>query len=420
MISKLVKFFTSLKLTVTLLALGIVLVWVGTVAQADEGLYQAQSRYFKQWFVWGLSLFGYRIPFGLPGGYLIGTLLLVNLTAAHIQRFQWTWKRFGIHLTHAGVILLLVGQLATDLLSRETQLRFAEGESRTWSESGMDYELAFMTDMDATHDQVVVIPTEILARGGEIKHEKLPFTVRVKTYWNNSDPSFRAPMEQNAPPLTTNGVARHFDFREMPLTHKMDAKNIPTALIELAGPGGSLGTWIASGWSGDETMAAAVRASYARQMGRQMASTIAGRLTEPQSVEAGGKTCTFALRPSRIYKPYSLTLLKATHSVYPGTEIPKDFRSRVRIDNPEKKENREVDIYMNSPLRYGGVTFFQYQMAAGEMVQASGETPSSTLQVVRNPGWITPYAGCVIVAAGLVFQFMIHLVGFLAKRKKIA
>ena len=420
MLKRLIKILTSLRLTVTLLALGIVLVWVGTVAQADEGLYQAQSRYFKQWFVWGLSLFGHRIPFGLPGGYLIGTLLLVNLTAAHIQRFQWTWKRFGIHLTHAGVILLLVGQLATDLLSRETQLRFAEGESRTWSESGMDYELAFMTDMDATHDQVVVIPTEILARGGEIKHEKLPFTVRVKTYWNNSDPSFRAPMEQNAPPLTTNGVARHFDFREMPLTHKMDAKNIPTALIELAGPGGSLGTWIASGWSGDETMAAAVRASYARQMGRQMASTIAGRLTEPQSVEAGGKTCTFALRPSRIYKPYSLTLLKATHSVYPGTEIPKDFRSRVRIDNPEKKENREVDIYMNSPLRYGGVTFFQYQMAAGEMVQASGETPSSTLQVVRNPGWITPYAGCVIVAAGLVFQFMIHLVGFLAKRKKIA
>src|SRR5207249_2780828 len=167
MTKRLWTILTSLRLTVILLALGILLVWVGTVAQADEGLYQAQTRYFKHWFVWGISFFGHKVPIGLPGGYLIGTLLLVNLTAAHIQRFQWTWKKFGIQLTHAGVILLLVGQLATDLLSRETQLRFAEGESKTWSESGMDYELAFVSDADATNDQVVVIPTRFLASGGE-------------------------------------------------------------------------------------------------------------------------------------------------------------------------------------------------------------------------------------------------------------
>jgi hypothetical protein len=74
---------------------------------------------------------------------------------------------------------------------------------------------------------------------------------------------------------------------------------------------------------------------------------------------------------------------------------------------------------MNNPLRYAGLTFYQYQMAAGDMVQQAGETPSSTLQVVRNPSWLTPYAGCVIVAAGLVIQFMIHLVGFVSKRKPI-
>jgi hypothetical protein len=37
-IKKIVAFFTSLKLTVTLLAFAIVLVFVGTLAQADEGL----------------------------------------------------------------------------------------------------------------------------------------------------------------------------------------------------------------------------------------------------------------------------------------------------------------------------------------------------------------------------------------------
>jgi len=425
--NKVINFFTSLRLTVTLLAFGILLVFVGTVAQADEGLYQAQERYFKHWFVWGISFFGHKVSLPLPGGYLIGTLLLINLTSAHIKRFQLTWKKFGIHLTHAGVILLLVGQLATDLFSRETQLRFTEGETKCWSESGMDYELAFVTDVDKDTEEVVAIPQERLARGGEIRHEKLPFAVQVKSYWKNSDPQFRAPMQRNAPPLTTNGAAAHFDFHEIPVTHDMNSKNVPTAIVEIAGAGRSFGAWVASGWAGDETMAGVVRRSYARQMGGAMADTIASRLTEPQFVEADGKRYTFALRPARAYKPYSLTLLKATHTTYPGTVttgnpegIPKDFRSRVRIDNPQKGENREVEIYMNSPLRYGGLTFYQYQMAAGELAQQAGEAPSSTLQVVRNPGWVTPYAGCAIVAAGLIVQFMIHLVGFVSKKRKTA
>ncbi len=412
MIARLIKIITSLRLTVTLLAFGIVLVFVGTVAQADEGLYQAQARYFKHWFVWGITFFGHKIALPLPGGYLIGTLLLINLTAAHIQRFQWTWKRSGIHLTHAGIVLLLVGQLATDLLSRETQLRFAEGETKSWSESAMHYELAFLTDLDATNEQVVAIPEQLLARGGEIKHEKLPFAVRVKSYWPNSDPDFRAPMQQQAPPLTTNGIARHFDFRDTPLTHTMDSKNVPTAVIELVGAGVAPGAWVVSGWAGDETMVFVLRSIYAKSTTPQMASTIVNRLTEPQSIEAGGKTFTFTLRPARSYKPYSMTLLKATHAVYPGTTTPKDYRSRVRINNPARGEDREVEIYMNNPLRYAGLTFFQHQMSRPE------DTPSSTLQVVRNPGWITPYAGCIIVAAGLIIQFMIHLVGFVSKRAK--
>jgi hypothetical protein len=41
---------------------------------------------------------------------------------------------------------------------------------------------------------------------------------------------------------------------------------------------------------------------------------------------------------------------------------------------------------------------------------------TSVLQVVKNPSWLTPYAGCVIVAAGLLWQFLYHLSKFLKKR----
>src|SRR5471030_3146263 len=94
----LVKFFTSLRLTVVLLAFAILLVFIGTLAQVDEGLYNAQARYFRQWLIFGFDIFGHRIPLLLPGGYLIGTMLLLNLVAAHLYRFQISAKKIGIQL----------------------------------------------------------------------------------------------------------------------------------------------------------------------------------------------------------------------------------------------------------------------------------------------------------------------------------
>src|SRR5450755_4551896 len=186
LIKKIVEFFKSLKLTAALLAFAIVLVFVGTIAQADEGLYIAQSHYFRQWLVVGAHLFGRHIPIILPGGYLIGTLLLVNLVVAHIYRFQLTPKKIGIQLAHAGVIVLLVGQLATDMLAREMQMHFAEGETRNYSDSATEFELIFISG-----NEVTAIPEKLLKAGDELKIDSLPFAIRVKSVWKNSDVTFR-------------------------------------------------------------------------------------------------------------------------------------------------------------------------------------------------------------------------------------
>jgi hypothetical protein len=415
--SRLIKIFTSLRLTVVLLAFAIILVFIGTLAQVDEGLYNAQARYFRQWIVLGLDLFGRKIPLILPGGYLIGTLLLINLLAAHIYRFQFSVKKIGIQLAHAGVILLLVGQLATDMLAHETQMHFSEGETKKYSESTQNYELIFTTPAGGNMENIVSIPAILLAHGGTIENTNLPFSIHVKEYWKNSEPAFRAPMMQNGPPLTPNGVALNFDFHPVAEAKSMDDKNVPTALIELSTPNSSLGAWVVSDWTDDAQMIEAIRENYEQQLGGQMTEEIVKDLTVPQSVVTDGKKFAFALRPERNYFPFSLTLLKATHTVYEGTDIPKDFRSRVQLQNPRTGENREVEISMNHPLRYAGLTFYQYQMDAGQAASLAGRTPSSVLQVVHNPGWLTPYLGCGMVAAGLVVQFMFHLVGFITKRK---
>ena len=409
--NKIVKFFVSLKLTVTLLAFAIVLVFVGTIAQADEGLYGAQAHYFKQWLVLGAHFFGHKIPVILPGGYLLGTLLLVNLVASHIFRFEFSKKKLGIQIAHAGVIVLLVGQLSTDLLSRELQMHFNEGDTRNYSDSATDYELIFIAG-----NEVTAVPEKLLKPGNTLQLPSLPFAVRVKEHWHNSDLNYRAPMLQNAPPLTTNGIAVNFDFKPADDVKSMDARNTPTAVLELIAPAGSLGVWVASVWAGDASLVAAVRGGYT-QMGAAMAQKIAGQLAAPQNVTVGGQRVTFTLRPARVYHPFSLTLLKASHTVYPGTDIPKDFRSRVRINNAQTGEKREVEISMNHPLRYGGYTYYQYQMDAGQAAEMAGRTPSSVLSVVRNPGWLTPYVGCIMVGIGLIIQFLYHLVGFVTKRK---
>lgn len=416
-VNRIIRFFTSLRLTVVLLAFAIVLVFIGTLAQVDEGLYNAQARYFRQWLIFGLDLFGHKIPIILPGGYLIGTMLLINLLSAHIYRFQFSVRKIGIQLAHTGVILLLVGQLATDMLAHETQIRFTEGQTKSYAESAQNYELAFTTDVGANSQQVISFPEKLLAGGGEMPKQDLPFTISVKKFWKNSEAQFRAPMMQNGPSLTTNGVAVNFDFSPAPEVKTMDDKNVPTALIEIDGAQGSLGEWVVSGWTADAGMADGLQQSYAAQLGQVMARQIVGQLTQPQSVSAGGKTFTFALRPERNYLPFSLTLLHATNSYYAGTDIPKDFRSRVQLQNSRTGENREVEIYMNAPLRYSGLTFYQYQMTAGELAQNAGVAPSSVLQVVHNPSWLTPYIGCALVAAGLVTQFLFHLAGFITKRK---
>jgi hypothetical protein len=79
------------------------------------------------------------------------------------------------------------------------------------------------------------------------------------------------------------------------------------------------------------------------------------------------------------------------------------------VTNNLTGESRNVRIYMNNPLRYGGETL--YQSGYDER-----DPRVTILQVVRNPTWLTPYLSCTLVGLGLTLQFLTHLLGFV-KRK---
>ena len=60
--------------------------------------------------------------FPFPGGWLLGSVLLVNLLAAHAIRFKLSWKRSGILLLHAGIILMMIGEFITAYQTDPKQL----------------------------------------------------------------------------------------------------------------------------------------------------------------------------------------------------------------------------------------------------------------------------------------------------------
>src|SRR5437773_153112 len=154
MLYKIVDLITSLKLTIACLAAAMVLVLAGTFAQVHFGIQFVQQRYFQSLFVWWPpERSGFKIPV-FPGGYLVGGLLLVNLIAAHVRRFQWTWRKLGIHLTHAGLIIMLAGGLFTDLFAVESHMRLANGEAKNYSEDTRRDELAVIDTTNPTFDQV--------------------------------------------------------------------------------------------------------------------------------------------------------------------------------------------------------------------------------------------------------------------------
>lgn len=396
MLNRVIDFFTSLRLTVACLAMAMVLVFAGTLAQVDLGLYVTQAKYFRSLFVyWTPAGTELKIPVW-PGGYLLGWLLLTNLLAAHIQRFQFSRKKIGIFLTHAGLILLLVGQFLTELFQVESNMRIEEGQAKNYSEDNLRNELAVVDVSGGEQDRVIAFPESYLTPSGEIRHPELPFVIRVKDYFVNSWPG----SSTNRKTITAeNGIGARLPFSQEPPTARMDDENKPAALVEIATPSGTIGTWTVGTWLSKRAWTANLQS----QLGPQTAAL----LNRPQSFKVGERTFELALRPVRYYKPFTLHLLDFRHDRYIGTDIPKNYASHVRLVNRQTGEDRPVHIYMNNPLRYAGETFYQGSFERGDK--------TTILHVVRNPAWIGPYVSCTLVGAGLTIQFLIHLFGF-AKR----
>ena len=328
----------------------------------------------------------FRFPF--VGGYLVGIVLLINLLAAHFQRFTFSRKKIGIFLTHAGLIFMLLGQLVTDKYQVESNLRLVEGQSKGYSISGSECELVLIDKSRPDTDIVAAIPAVSLEQSTTHQTETLPFEFTILEYYTNSDLGTLGQGEENK---ATRGKGLELAATPRPSVTSLEEVNFPAAYLRLKSTGGKeLGTW--------------------------MVSALFGALKNPipeQTFEFDGKEYELALRFTRHYTPYDIELVDFKHDKFQGTEKARNFSSLVIVRDRASGAEREVNIWMNHPLRYEGKTYFQ---ASFDPENAK----ATVLQVVRNPGWVTPYISCAMVGMGMLIQFLTHLFSFNKKRKAAA
>jgi hypothetical protein len=361
------EFFSSISLTITCLALLMVLVVACTLAQVRLGTFGAVNLYMRSWFYW-MDLGSVRIPI-FPAGASVGLVLLVNLVAAQVKRLELSWKKAGLWIVHAGLILLFVGEFVTAGYQTDAQLAVEEGQTVNHIEVPRQMELAVVDTTDPGFDDVYGVPETALARGGTVAIPGTQLSLRVREYHRNSRIVRASPETASA---VTQGAGVGLAVQPLPPVSNDEQLDLTTAVVDVLAGGQPVGTWLAS-----------------------------NAIEQPQPFSAGGRTFTLSLRARREYLPYSLTLKDFSHDVYAGTNIPKNFSSLVRLKNPAKGEDRDVLIYMNQPLRYDGKAFYQSSFGKGDTL--------SILQVVQNPGWLIPYISTVLVTIGLLVHFAISL-----------
>lgn len=336
-----------------------VLIVIGTVTQKTIGLYAAQNTYFSS-FLWWF----YGIP--LPGGYTILAIMSVNLLCKFLFLSQWTRDKTGIHITHLSVIILMIGGLLTALTMEEGYIALKQGENSAIIRDYHDRVLT-LTSHDAG-GSVVTIPFD---RWDDPQaFAGLPFTMTVTHSCKNT--AIRPRGDRDADTNDGIGAASMADIVCVPPLPDHE-RNVAGVAYQVT--------------DGDD---AAENGSYIAFEGRQTEDTVGG----------------YTIRADRAARtlPFDITLQAFHRDVYPGTNRPRDYQSRVVIRDGDV--TWPAVISMNEPLRYGGYTLYQ----ASTMIDEGGQQVS-VLSAVKNTGWVFPYVSGILLMTGLIIHLMIRLRG---------
>jgi hypothetical protein len=386
-------FLSGFKLATALLLLLLLLTWLATLEQIDQGLHATLNKYFS-WksFYFIPEINGKKLPLILPGGYYVCALLLVNMILGGVIRIRKGPKQIGNLISHFGIIFMLLGGGVAHHFEERGNMAIFPGETSNVAEDYFEYVIEVSEVKGGEQDKFDVIRGKYLTKLKGEKHQI-------------------------------------FDFKDMPFSLKVwgHLKNAqPISVLESAPKKGEL---ISDGYylserpsevNAERNMAGA----YAQVIfddGQESAPFIlAGASFYPFTVRDGERLFTVDMR-KRLWKmPFEVKLDKFTADFHPGTMRPAKFISDIR--RLENGQEAKVRVEMNEPMRYEGFTFFQ--ASYGPKDAKPNDVMYTVLEVVKNPSDKWPEYSLYIVAFGMLVTFLtklgIHIVTVSRKRKNHA
>lgn len=386
MLRSLYQLLGSLKLSVVLLLLLALLTYLGTLAQVDKGLFEAQRLYFDSWLV----LHPVRDLFvPLPGGHAVMGLLFVNLLVGGFIRMRRSWRLLGVYVTHIGVAVMLAAGFVKLYYSEEGSLSVFEGETANYFESNYYSELAIvrgqLANTKTATGQEVVIPERTLAQAqGQrvlVEHADLPFTLWIDGYAQNAHAVLQG----------SSGAPKDLDYVD------------GVGLLRLANS------------TERERDRAGVYLTIKSKAGTEQRAVLRiSSMLAPEVWTAmiDGEPWSFDLRRQRMPLPFSVKLEDFRKEDYPGTSKPKLFESDVV--QASANSSRAVKIEMNRPLRDEGFVLFQSNW--GPQGVPDARVQFSVFAVVRNPSDKWPLISCGIISLGMAIHFLLILARYVRRQ----
>jgi hypothetical protein len=366
-----VRLLSSLRLTVVLLLLLMLLTYLGTLAQVEDGLYQAQKTYFESFLVLH-PVRDLRIP--LPGGQVVMGALFVNLLVGGFVRMRRTWRLFGIYVVHTGIALLLVSAFVKLYHSDDGFLRVWEGDSANYFESHYEWEVAIAQPLaDGRAREILVQERDFAAAAAaaavRLPLPDVPFDLTLAGFASNS-----APKPAGKAPAGAKVVDGFYLERR---------RDNPEREFNFAG---------------------AYALAVERSTGTRHEAILWGGEEAPFTFEVGGEQWSLALRRVRFPLPFTVRLKDFRKEDHPRTNLARAFESDITV--LEGGRERDVRIEMNQPLRHAGFVLFQSSYGPQGGPPRPPTAPMySVFSVVRNPSDYWPLYACIIIAVGLLFHF---------------
>lgn len=401
-LAKLIAFLSSFGLATAVLALLLLITFLGTLEQAEYGLVASQARYFESFFVdridigacWrALALNAYAdigsmtfpLPI-LPGGYTLMAVLFVNMLLGGIIRIRKSPKTIGVIISHFAILFMIAAGAVSYHFAVEGNMNLREGETSNEFLSFHDRVIEIekvQTDEKAKRNVLVIDQSKYQdltdGKGRTFTHESLPFDLMITGWKKHAQPK----------PARDGSRADAIDGYFIQEVSTLDESGAAMA---------------------DEALASACVAIVKdKKGGAEQKGILWEFAAAPWTVTVGSDKYLLSLVHRTHKLPFAIKLDKTEQEKHPGTEQARRFTSWVTKLEDGREEKRVIT--MNEPVRSEGYAVFQSTFSSGERDGTS--VKSSGFMIVENPSDHWPLISCIIVAEGLLLHFLMMLARFI-------